>query len=201
MPFERGEQSWGRKNFWQWKVWTHCEFQRHHGDLSAKGETESVKGETKSANFGKESVSSSQLCEFLARESVNSSPILAWQWWRHSVSLSLSLSLSVCISLSLSLSPKVPHAQYRKRGSASYNKSESESESESSTRMRAGPRLGLPDAARSSPNPRAWFAMLFPHAPATCIVDWFECCEDNVEHQETKRIDARGFLSFSILSG
>ena len=48
--------------------------------------------------------------------SVNSSPILAWQWWRH-----FHLSLSVCISLSLSLSPKVPHAQYRKRFRASYN--------------------------------------------------------------------------------
>ena len=32
-------------------------------------------------------------CEFLARESVNSSPILARQWWRH-FRLSLSLSLS-----------------------------------------------------------------------------------------------------------
>ena len=34
-------------------------------------------------------------CEFLARESANSSPILARQWWRHfRLSLSLSLSLS-----------------------------------------------------------------------------------------------------------
>ena len=38
-------------NFWQWKVGTHCEFQRHNGDLSVKGETGSVKGERKSANF------------------------------------------------------------------------------------------------------------------------------------------------------
>ena len=29
----------------------HCEFQRHNGDLSVKGETGSVKGETISANF------------------------------------------------------------------------------------------------------------------------------------------------------
>ena len=41
-------------------------------------------------------------CEFLARESVSSSPILARQWWRH-FRLSLFLSL-----------------YYRKRGSASY---------------------------------------------------------------------------------
>ena len=55
-------------------------------------------------------------CEFLARESVNSSPILARQWWRH-----FRLSLYLSLSLSLSLSPKVPHAQYRKRFCASYN--------------------------------------------------------------------------------
>ena len=47
-------------------------------------------------------MNSQQLCEFLALESVNSSPILARQWWRH-FRLSLSLSL-----------------YYRKRGSASY---------------------------------------------------------------------------------
>ena len=41
------------------------------------------------------------MCEFLARESVNSSPILALQWWRH-FRLSLSLSLSLSVSLSLS---------------------------------------------------------------------------------------------------
>ena len=52
----------------------------------------------------------------LARESVNSSPILARQWWRH-----FRLCLSLC--LYLSLSPKVPHAQYRKRFRASYNAS------------------------------------------------------------------------------
>ena len=71
-----------------------------------KGETGSVKGETKSANFWQrkvKTVTHRQVCEFLARESVNSSPILARQWWRH-FRLSLSLSLSLCISLSLSLS-------------------------------------------------------------------------------------------------
>ena len=101
--WKRGNKAWGRKTFWQWKVWTHCEFQRHHGDLSAKGD-----GKCEWRN---------EKCEFLARESVSSSPILARQWWRH-----FRLSLSVCISLSLSLSPKVPHAQYRKRFRASYNK-------------------------------------------------------------------------------
>ena len=50
-----------------------CELQRHNG------ETGSVKGETKSAIFGKGKVNSQQLCEFLAWESVNSSPILARQ--------------------------------------------------------------------------------------------------------------------------
>ena len=60
-------------------------------------------------------------CEFLARESVSSSPIvrifgkgkaspiLARQWWRH-FRQSLSLSLSLCISLSLSLS--LSHRKY-----------------------------------------------------------------------------------------
>ena len=42
-----------------------------------KRETRSVKGETKSANFWQRN---QKMCEFLARESVNSSPILARQW-------------------------------------------------------------------------------------------------------------------------
>ena len=67
--------------------------------------------------LARESVSSSPIVRIFGEERVNSSPILARQWWRH-----FRLSLSVCLylSLSLSLSPKVPHAQYRKRGSASY---------------------------------------------------------------------------------
>ena len=53
--------------FWQGKVKTHCEFQCHNGDHFKKGEMGSVKGETKSADF-------------LARESVNSSPsAVFWQ--------------------------------------------------------------------------------------------------------------------------
>ena len=120
--WKRGNKAWGRKNFWQWKVWTHCEFQRHHGDLSAKGETGSVKTEGRNEN-----------CEFLARESVSSSPIVRIFGKgkckfiaNFSATMVTSLpSLSVCISLSLSLSlslsPKVPHAQYRKRFRASYN--------------------------------------------------------------------------------
>ena len=70
-------------------------------------------------------------CEFLARESVSSSPIVRIFGNRKRkfianfsatmVTSLPSLSLSVCISLSLSLSPKVPHAQYRKRFRASYN--------------------------------------------------------------------------------
>ena len=84
-------------------MWTHCEFQRHNSDLSVKGGTGKCEGRN-------------EKWEFLARESVNSSPILARQWWRH-----FRLSLSVSLSLSLSLSPKVSHAQYRKRFRASYN--------------------------------------------------------------------------------
>ena len=115
---KEGEQSLRAKRFLAMEsvIVNHCEFQRHHGDLSAKGETKSAKGETKSANFWQGKVEAHrQLCEFLARESVNSSPILARQWWRH-------FSLSLCLYLSLPLSPKVPHAQYRKRFHASYNK-------------------------------------------------------------------------------
>ena len=62
--------------------------------------------------FGKGKCKLIANCEFLARESVNSSPILARQWWRH---------FRLCLSVSLSLSPKVPHAQCRKRFRASYN--------------------------------------------------------------------------------
>ena len=64
--------------------------------------------------LARESVNSSPIVRILAKGSVNSSPMLARKWWRH-----FRLSLSLCISLSLS--PNVPHAQYyRKRGSASY---------------------------------------------------------------------------------
>ena len=90
-----------------------------------KREMGSVKGETKSANIWQGKVCKLiAKCEFLARESVNSSPILARQLWRHfrlSLSLSLSFSFSLSVSLSLSLSPSAPHAQYRKRFRASYN--------------------------------------------------------------------------------
>ena len=47
---------------------------------SVKGETGSVKGETKSANLAWESVSSSPIVRFFGKGSVNSSPILARQW-------------------------------------------------------------------------------------------------------------------------
>ena len=83
----------------------------HRGDLSVKGETGSVKGETIVRIFGK--------------GSANLSPILARQWWRHfrlTTSVSLLPSHYFRLTLSLSLSPIVPHAQYRKRLRASYNK-------------------------------------------------------------------------------
>ena len=68
-------------------------------------------------------------CEFLARESVSSSPIVRIFGKgkckfiaNFSATMVTSLpSLSLYLSLSLSLSPKVPHAQYRKRFRASYN--------------------------------------------------------------------------------
>ena len=66
-------------------------------------------------------------CEFLARESVSSSPIVRIFGkgkckFIANFSATLVTSLpSFSVSLSLSLSPKVPHAQYRKRFRASYN--------------------------------------------------------------------------------
>ena len=83
--------------------------------LSVKGETGSVKGETKSANFWQgKSVSSAPIvrifgkgkCKFLAN---------------FSAAMVTSLPSHSLPSLSLSLSPRVPHAQYRKRFRASYN--------------------------------------------------------------------------------
>ena len=84
MPFERGgTKPEGETIFGNGKCELIANFSAtmHDGDLSAKGETGSVKGETKSANFWQGKVlAHRQLCEFLARESVNSSPILARQW-------------------------------------------------------------------------------------------------------------------------
>ena len=70
-------------------------------------------------------------CEFLARESVSSSPIVRIfdkgkckfiaNFSATMVTSLPSFSLSLSLYLSLSLSPKVPHAQYRKRFRASYN--------------------------------------------------------------------------------
>ena len=67
-------------------------------------------------------------CKFLARESVNSSPIVRTFGkgkWKLTANFSATMmtslpSLSLCISLSLS--PSAPHAQDRKRFRASYNK-------------------------------------------------------------------------------
>ena len=64
-------------------------------------------------------------CEFLARESVSSSPIV--QIFRKGkfkfiANFSATMVTSLpSFSVSLSLSPNVPHAQYRKRFRASYN--------------------------------------------------------------------------------
>ena len=48
---KEGEQSLRAKKFLAMESVNYCEFQRHHGDLSVKGETGSVKGEAKSANI------------------------------------------------------------------------------------------------------------------------------------------------------
>ena len=98
-------------------MWTHCEFQLHNDDHFRRERREVWRQKRKVRIFGKGKCKHVRhLCELLARESVNSSPILARQWWRH-----FRLSLYLSLSLSLSLSPKVPHAQYRKRFRASYN--------------------------------------------------------------------------------
>ena len=72
-------------------------------------------------------------CEFLARESVSSSPIVRIfgkgkckfiaNFSAAMVTSLPSHSLRLSLSLPLSLSPRVPHAQYRKRFHASYNDS------------------------------------------------------------------------------
>ena len=52
VPFEReGTKPEGEKNFGNGKCELIANFSAPHGDLSVKGETGSVKGETKSANF------------------------------------------------------------------------------------------------------------------------------------------------------
>ena len=97
---KEGEQR-GRKFFWHKKMWTHCEFQRHNGDLSVKERREVWREKRKVRIFGKGKCKTHrQLCEFLARESVNSSPILARQWWRHFRLTHFRLSLSLSLSLS-----------------------------------------------------------------------------------------------------
>ena len=98
----------GEKNFWQRKVWTHCQFQRHSGDLFVNEETGSVKGETKARIFGKGKCKLiancanfwQGKCKFIANFSATMVTSLP------SLSLSLSLSLPLC----LCLSPSVPHA-------------------------------------------------------------------------------------------
>ena len=66
-------------------------------------------------------------CEFLARKSVSSSPIVRifgkgkCKFIANFSSTMVTSLPSISLSVSLSLSPKVPHAQYRKRFRASYN--------------------------------------------------------------------------------
>ena len=74
-----------------------------------KGETGSVKGETKSANFGKGK------CKLIAN---------------FSATMVTSLPSISVYRVSLSLSPSVPHAQYRKYFRASYHIASDEKPSE-----------------------------------------------------------------------
>ena len=62
---EEGEQSLRAKTFLAMESVNSLRIQRHNGDLSAKGETGSVKGETKSANFWQGKVGNGK-CELIA---------------------------------------------------------------------------------------------------------------------------------------
>ena len=65
-----------------------------------EGKDGKCEGRNEKCEFlARESISSSPIVRIFGEGSVNSSPILARQWWRH-----FRLSLSLCISLSLSLS-------------------------------------------------------------------------------------------------
>ena len=116
-----------KKPFWQWISVNSLEiFKRiNNGNCSifCKGETGRCEGRNENLRiFGvivdKCKLTSSN-CEFLARESVNSSPILARTDWSYETSLHVSLSLKARrSSLSLGLSQpdlEYLHAQYRKR--------------------------------------------------------------------------------------
>ena len=118
MPFERGgTKPEGEKYFGNGKCKLIANFSATIVTSPRRERREVWREKRKVRNFGKGKCELIANCaNFLARESVNSSPILARQWWRH-----FRLSLSLSVSLSLSLSPKVPHAQYRKRFRASYN--------------------------------------------------------------------------------
>ena len=110
--------------FWQRKVWTHYEFQCHYAMVTIE---EGRNGKCEERN---------EKCEFLARESVNSSPIVrifgkgrcklianfsaTMVTSLPSLSLSLfSLSLSLSLSISLSLYLSLTERTSRTIGSAS----------------------------------------------------------------------------------
>ena len=60
---------------------------------------------------------------------------------------------------------------------------------------RGAQRRGL-DAARSSPNPRAWIAV--PTCPCNFhIVDWFECCKDHLGYARKRRESIREVFAAS----
>ena len=106
---KEGEIFWQRKL----KVRTHCKISAPQWWPFEKGEMGSVKGETKSAIFlVMEGVNSSPSTNFFKRESVNSSPILARQWWGHFrlspyVSLSLTERTSSTIIIGIASAPPI----------------------------------------------------------------------------------------------
>ena len=118
-PFKRELEQRGRF-FWQRKVGTHCEFQRHNGDHFRKERQEVWREKRRVRIFGKGKCEVTAIvrifgmgkCKLIANFSAKMMTSLP----------SISLSLCISLSLSLSLSPSVPPARYRKRFRASYNR-------------------------------------------------------------------------------
>ena len=114
MPFERGGTK-REKNFLAMESVNSLRISAPQWWPLREGRDGKCEGRNEKCEFlARESVNSSPIVRIFGKGKCNSSPILARPWWRH-------FRLSLFLSLSLSLSPKVPHAQYRKRFRASYN--------------------------------------------------------------------------------
>ena len=77
---KEGEQEGQKKNFGNGKCELIAIFIATMVNLSVKGEMGSVKEKREVRTFGKGKCKLIANCEFLARESANSSPILAREW-------------------------------------------------------------------------------------------------------------------------